>query len=140
MTAETDLATLLATLRVDARPGEFVFVLASPSALAPPAWLADAEATVRESGGLSVVMPRQRADALGLPYDFVACWLTLAVHSALHAVGLTAAVSTALAREGIACNVIAGLGHDHLLVPSARRQDALDALARLVAQHRPPPR
>ncbi len=130
MTGEADLATLLATLRVEARPGEFVFVLASPAA-APPAWLADAEATVLEAGDVAAVLSRERADALGLPYDFVACWLTLAVHSALHAVGLTAAVSTALAREGIACNVIAGLRHDHLLVPSSRRQDALDALARL---------
>ncbi|MBB1059923.1 ACT domain-containing protein [Marilutibacter spongiae] len=130
MTGEADLATLLATLRVETRPGEFVFVFATPTA-DPPAWLTQAEATVRENAGVAAVLSRARADALGLPYDFVACWLTLAVHSALHAVGLTAAVSTALAREGIACNVIAGLRHDHLLVPSSRREDALDALARL---------
>ena len=32
-------------------------------------------------------MPVEMADAAGLPYDFVAAWLTLDVHSALSAVG-----------------------------------------------------
>ena len=44
------------------------------------------------------------------------------------AVGLTAAVSTALARAGIACNMLAGFHHDHLLVPLNRLDDALDVL------------
>ena len=59
---------------------------------------------------------------------FVAAWLSLRVHSALDAVGLTAAVSRALADAGIACNVLAGFHHDHLLVPAARRADAIAAL------------
>ena len=65
-----------------------------------------------------------------LPYDFRAAWLSLGVHSALDAVGLTAAVATALARHGIACNVLAGFHHDHLLVAAERRDDALAVLAR----------
>ena len=55
------------------------------------------------------------------------------MHSALEAVGLTAAVSRALADEGISCNVIAGLRHDHLLVPAADGDAALASLRRLVA-------
>jgi hypothetical protein len=46
-------------------------------------------------------------------------------------VGLTAAFAAALAREGISCNVIAGLHHDHLFVPWDRRDDALRALEAL---------
>jgi hypothetical protein len=50
------------------------------------------------------------------------------VHSALGGVGLTAAVAAALARQGIACNVVAGFHHDHLFVPWQRAEDALEAL------------
>ena len=58
---------------------------------------------------------------------------TLRVHSALEAVGLTAAVAQALVRNGISCNVVAGFHHDHLFVPHAdasRARDALDMLTR----------
>ena len=46
------------------------------------------------------------------------------MHSALEAVGLTAAVATALAAAGIPANVLAGYSHDHLLVPEDRADDA----------------
>ncbi len=57
--------------------------------------------------------------------------ITLMVHSALDGVGLTAAVSGALAEAGIACNVVAGFHHDHLFVPWDRRDEALERLQRL---------
>ena len=53
------------------------------------------------------------------------------MHSALDAVGLTAAVSTALADAGISCNVLAGFHHDHLVVPADRATDALALLSAL---------
>jgi hypothetical protein len=55
------------------------------------------------------------------------------MHSSLEAVGLTAAVATALAARGIAANVIAGARHDHVFVPAARADDALAALRDLAA-------
>ena len=113
MPGERDLRTLLGSMEPVLRPGAFVFVVvpddALLDALAP-------EATIRESEGLTAVVRREHADALGLPYDYIAAWITLRVHSALDAVGLTAAVSTALADADISCNVIAGYHHDHLLV------------------------
>ena len=54
--------------------------------------------------------------------------ITLRVQSALQAVGLTAAVSTALAAEGISANVVAAYRHDHVFVPWDRRHGALAAL------------
>lgn len=57
--------------------------------------------------------------------------ISLTVHSDLTAVGLTAALSRALADAGISANVVAGLYHDHIFVPWARRHDALAALASL---------
>jgi hypothetical protein len=46
-------------------------------------------------------------------------------------VGLTAAVSAALTREGISANVIAAYYHDHIFVPEADAERALDALRAL---------
>jgi hypothetical protein len=65
------------------------------------------------------------ADRLGLPYDYVAGWITLRVHSSLHAVGLTAAVAAEVARAGLSCNVVAGFYHDHLFVPRDRAAQVL---------------
>jgi len=134
MSGERDLVRLLATLNVTAREGEFAFV-ARPAA--DPALAAVALAMVAEDEGITYVLPCEVADARGLPYDFRAAWLTLGVHSALDAVGLTAAFATALARRGLACNVLAGFHHDHLLVPADRRDDALAVLADLARDGQP---
>ena len=58
-------------------------------------------------------------------------WITLDVHSSLEAVGLTAAVSAALAEENISCNVVAAYYHDHLFVPVADAERAMETLMRL---------
>ncbi len=126
MSGETDLAALLASMSPHLNDGSFVFVLADGTA-----GVEDAVVTVAEPEGLTLVLPRERADELGLPYTFVASWITLQVHSALEAVGLTAAFSTALTSEGISANVVAGYFHDHLFVPEDRRDDAMRALGRL---------
>ena len=92
--------------------------------------------------GLTVVLPRDEADSLGLSYDFVGAWITLQVHSSLEAIGLTAAVSAALTEAKISCNVLAGFHHDHLLVPVADADRALEVLHELVAasgEHKPAP-
>lgn len=122
---QTDLVRMLASLQVDVREGEYVFVSAARSHALP---LELAHASVVEDEGLTCVLRREDADARGLSYDFVAAWLSLRVHSALQAVGLTAAVSRALAERGIACNVLAGFHHDHLLVPVARGEEAVRVL------------
>lgn len=72
-----------------------------------------------------VLLRRHDADQTGLPYEFVAGWITLEVRSALDAVGLTSAVSAALTQAGISCNVLAGYHHDHLLVPHDRVPEAM---------------
>lgn len=86
------------------REGAYVYTIVS-EAIPPGAVLV---VVVREDEGLTLVLPQQQADDLGLPYDFVAAWITLQVHSALSAVGLTAAVSRVLTEAGISANVVAG--------------------------------
>jgi predicted N-acetyltransferase YhbS len=130
MTGEKNLQALLAGMTPVQRTGEYVYVLwphGRPLA-------AGIEAAVREAEGLTVVLPRAEADKEGLSYDFVGAWITLEIHSALEAVGLTAAVSKALTDARISCNVLAGFHHDHLLVPLAEAPRALEVLAELSAR------
>jgi hypothetical protein len=127
---ERDLAVLLASLDPELHPGRYVFALAPGDGL--PADL-DVIAMVREAEGLTLVLPAADADRAGLPYDGAMERITLRVHSALHAVGLTAAFSTALAVAGLSANVIAGLHHDHLFVPAGQGEQALRVLRSLSA-------
>ena len=85
-------------------------------------------ATVREEEGLTIVVRQDEADAAGLVYDIALEWITLRVHSALDAVGMTAAFSAALAGAGLSCNVVAGLHHDHIFVPAGRGAEAVELL------------
>ena len=128
MIGEAHLPNLLAKLDVDVRPGTYV-VLSRPAP--DPVFDAAAEARITETRGITYVVPEAFAREHGAPPDFVASWLTLKVHSALNAVGLTAAVSGVLAERGIACNVLAGRFHDHILVPAARCDDAIAAIRSL---------
>jgi hypothetical protein len=45
-------------------------------------------------------------------------------------------VAEALAAEGIACNVLAGYYHDHLLVPAAQAERSLSILNALGRSHK----
>jgi hypothetical protein len=134
MQDERDLNRLLACLDPVQRAGTFVFARiddeAQLQAVTP-------DATIREEDGLTVVLRREQADRLGIAYDYVAAWITLRVHSALDAVGLTATISTALAGAGLSCNVIAGYHHDHLLVPASRAGEAIEVLSDLSRGIRP---
>lgn len=121
-----DLDALLAGVAPLRRPGEFVFITVDPSE-SP----VDAFATVREDGRLSCVVDVSTARALGHPVEPVLAWITLQVHSSLTAVGLTAAVATALAARCIPANVIAGHRHDHVLVPIERADEAIAAIEAL---------
>ncbi|GGM12734.1 ACT domain-containing protein [Nakamurella endophytica] len=135
MAGATDLDTLLRDMEPVLRDGEYVFVVHldppasdGPDPAGPGGPGLPAEALVREDEGLTLVLRREVADARGLPYDFVAAWITLQVHSSLAAVGLTAAFAGALADAGISCNTVAGYHHDHLLVPVGDRDAALAVL------------
>ncbi|MDR6415408.1 ACT domain-containing protein [Pseudarthrobacter sulfonivorans] len=136
MTGEVNLPALLAALHPVLRDGEYVYVLWPHGRPLEPG----IQAAVREAEGLTVVLPRETADSLGLAYDFVAAWITLEVHSALEAVGLTAAVGKVLTDARISCNVLAGFHHDHLLVPVADAPRALEVLNELSAASRDQPR
>jgi hypothetical protein len=131
VSGERELAALLRGLRPVLLDGEWVF--ASLPAEVAMTHLASALAMVREDEGVSLVLPLAYARTQGLARGAAFRCVTCRVHSSLEAVGMTAAMATALSRRGIAANVIAGARHDHLLVPSARADEALAVLASLGA-------
>ena len=90
-----------------------------------------AKAMIHEDEGMSLILERSDAVSLGYIFDSTLRQITLMVYSSLEGVGLTSAVSSALAQRGIACNMVAGMHHDHLFVPARRANDAVKALLEL---------
>lgn len=129
--AVSDLAELLRSLEPVLNDGIYVYSVVPPGA---DIGLLSPIATVRENEGLTIIVSEEAALGAGLPIVLRAAWITLEVHSDLHAVGLTAAFSTALGRAGISCNVVAGAWHDHIFVPVARAQEAMRVLKELQQQ------
>jgi hypothetical protein len=124
-----DLQQLLAGMEPELRDGEFVFCTLANGNIADHARL-DPLGMFREAEGLTLILPRETAEREGLagaPMRMI----TLTVHSSLEAVGLTAAFSTRLAREGIGANVVAAFHHDHIFVPAADAEKAIAALKAL---------
>jgi len=130
MSGETSLNTLLRSMSPQLNPGEYVFC-SLPDGRVP------ADITIvgsfLEREGLTVILEKSQAQKAGLSFDYVAAWITLNVHSALQAVGLTAAFATALGNAGISCNVIAGYYHDHLFVGHDDAEQAMAVLKQLAA-------
>ena len=125
MTGETDLNTLLGSLKADLIDGVFVFVTVPlgqiPTGLAPRMMFQEAE-------GTTLILLKNAAQAADLPYEFPSRMITLNIHSSLDAVGFMARIATALADDGMGVNPVAGFYHDHLFVPNGREQDALRVL------------
>lgn len=135
MPGEIELRKLLASMSPRLADGEYVFCSFDDSDYGDHAELMPI-AAVREAEGLTLVVPRERADEQGCLYQSVFRQITLEVHSSLDAVGLTAAFSTRLTEHGISANVIAGFYHDHIFVQSGSAETAvwvLKALAREAA-------
>lgn len=88
----------------------------------------------REDEGETLILAHDRAGALGFDTTQPMRQIVLAVFSALDGVGLTAAVATALAADGIPCNVVAAFHHDHVFVPAAMADRALATLSALQAR------
>jgi hypothetical protein len=128
-----DTAGMLAGMTPLLQDGDFVFCsLVDESRLAGLSPLA----TFREAEGLSVILARSAAAAAGFDSGLAMRRITLQVHSALDGVGLTAGVATALADAGIPCNMVAAFHHDHVFVPAAQAEQALQVLLKLQAAAR----
>ncbi|MEO5591483.1 MAG: ACT domain-containing protein [Chitinophagaceae bacterium] len=128
MTGQPNLQQLFTMIKPKLQPGDYVFcTLLSPHDI-------DLQKTIcsfKEEEGITVIIEKDLADRQQLSYFYVAAWITLTVHSSLEAVGLTAAFSTALANEGISCNVVAAFYHDHIFVAKNDAEKAMKILTHL---------
>jgi len=126
MPSEKDLNTLLSSLSPELLPEPYVFctvkgVYGDFAPLSPLASFIERE-------GMTLILTRQTAQSVNLPFTSVFRAITLTVHSSLDAVGLTAAVSGILAANGISANVVAAYYHDHIFVPETKADKAMELL------------
>jgi hypothetical protein len=126
----TDLDRLVCEMRPTLKDGLFVFC-SLPFAEAERLRHLDALGTFREEEGMTLILPVAVAAGEGIACSAPMRLITLSVHSSLEAVGLTAAIATALSREGISANVVAAFHHDHVFVPAADGERALQVLTAL---------
>ena len=128
MSGETDISMLIHDMSPELNPGEYVFSTVQNMDFI------DRKYTIcefKEKEGTTVVIEKHKADQLKLPYEYVASWISLKIHSSLEAVGFTAVFSAALAKNDISCNVIAGYYHDHIFVDTKDSEKALLVLTGL---------
>jgi hypothetical protein len=123
-----DLHHLISCMNPVLNPGIYAFTSVPSEAMLQSVKVF---ASIHEAEGYSAILAEYDAIKLGLPILFRAAWITLEVHSDLQAVGLTAAFSSALAKKGISCNVVAGACHDHLFVPEEKAEEAMRVLKQL---------
>jgi hypothetical protein len=81
-----------------------------------------------------LIIRKDEASRAELEYSYPCRMITLAVHSALGAVGFLAAVTTRLSKAGISVNAVSAFHHDHLFVPTDRAEQALKILKTLIVE------
>ena len=130
MPGETNLSIILKSLAPVLNHGEYTFCTVKQDHLID---IKNIVCFFRESEAVSIIIKKDLADRLNLPYSTMLSWITLTVHSSLEAVGLTAAFSKALSEAGISCNVVAASYHDHIFVPKNDAERAMKILKGLSA-------
>ena len=103
MTGVTDLDTLLQSMRPVLHPDVFVYAttdrVSQIDVLCPVMLFHEAE-------GITVIVPRDRAERLTLAYEFSCRMITLNIHSSLDAVGFLARITECLAAQKMAVNAV----------------------------------
>jgi uncharacterized protein len=130
MSGETNLKELISHMRPMLDPEPYVFCTFASKSLNELAEY-NPIGMFSETEGLTAILPVERARELGLAEAEWFRRITLTVHSSLAAVGLTAAISAALASKGISANVVAAYFHDHVFVPEEKAEQALETLRKL---------
>ncbi len=133
MSGEKNIAVLIQGMTPKLNSGEYVFCTVTD---VNSINRSDTVCEFKEAEGVTIVLERNKADALKLKYEYVSSWITLQIHSSLEAVGLTALFSNELAKHEISCNVIAGYYHDHIFVDVKDANKAIQVLVSLAESYK----
>ena len=126
MSGETNLTTLLENMHPVLCDGVYVFH-SSKLAFSDVLDL-DPALIFKEMEGTALILKQERADEAGRSYHYPSRMITLNVHSSLDAVGFLATITARLADADISVNSVSAHFHDHLFVPVARAEEAMDIL------------
>lgn len=125
-----DKRLMVAGMTPTLREGRFIFCITSDQSLIAKA-MRDATAFFQEDEGTAFILPFDKAASLGFDVSMPMRRIVLEVFSALDGVGLTAAVSNALADANISCNMVSAFHHDNVFVPAADADRAVSILLKL---------
>ena len=128
MPGEVDLQKLIKGMKPELNSGEYVYCFIDSK---EDAARLDPLCYFLEKEGVTLILSKDKADSLNIPYETICAWITLTVHSSLEAVGLTAAVSRSLTEANISCNMVAAFHHDHIFVPVKDAKRAMNELKKL---------
>ena len=127
---ERNLEKLLANLNPKLSDESYIFYV-SPSSTFSYFMELNPICFFREDEGVTLILEKAIADKNEISYEMTFKKITLQIHSSLEAVGLTAAVSDALAKNDISSNVVAAYYHDHIFVPHDKAEKAIKVLEQL---------
>lgn len=129
MSGEKDLDILLGSMDPELDKEEYVFCTTHKNFAGVIEW--NPWAMIREKEAVTVILSKESADANALAYESIFKCITLNIHSSLDAVGLTAAVSSTLARSKISANIVAAYFHDHIFIQKEKADMAISLLREL---------
>ena len=123
-------------LSPEAEEGKYFFgTFPESSFMALAGYLRYFAAIVREDEGIGAVFSGEAKEGLKLysreKFEGPFCLIVFRKTTGLGEVGITAAASSALAKERIAANFVSGYFHDCVLVPYEKKETALACLKRL---------
>lgn len=137
MQGENNLSVLLSNMQPKLQEGRWVFATVDSEQLPKilqQIEISDLQGFYQESEGSSLILEEAQAKLLALECSEAFAAISLSIHSSLEAVGLTAAISGALAQAGISANVVAAFYHDHIYVPYEKAEAAMQCLEGIGAE------
>ncbi len=123
-------------LKPEAKEGKYYYgTFPESSLMALAGYVRYFVAIVKEKEGITAVFEETAKERLKLysqkKFEGPFALITFTATTSLDATGITAVASSALAKEKIPANVIAGYFHDHVLVPFGMKEKAVKILAAL---------
>ena len=124
MSGQINLEEVLKSIKVSCDDVEYGFATVKDNNFS----LKEILGIFQEDEGLTLIATKQYFEKNNILYDGPFAKLTIENHTSLDLVGLTATLSTELAKNEISANVIAAYFHDHIFIQYNLRQRAIEII------------